>query len=743
MSKELLDKLAEISLNLLSEEYTLAHEDLDEFSDTDYEDVVNKLLLLQHKLISYRNESIDLKLVLETTKHGVIVWDTSTDQITWDEYSNKLFGFATDIGQGDSNKLLNYVHPDDKTRLKEEFKNVIDNHDKIFETEFRVLDEENDIHIICMKCKSSICRTRDSTILVGACWDVTHERQVEHKLHDTQTELDALIQKAPIGILEVDENHICTFANNYWLDAIGLAKDEYIGKKWYDIIADEFKDKITHEWRIASENHIRFKKDFKIVNSDLNEQRWISTDSAEMEFEEESRSARYLIVAVDTTKAHNSDEEIKTLARYDTLTGLANRALFNEKLQMAYHRAKRSKEKLVLMIVNVDEFKVINDTLGHSIGDEILKELSSRLQSTIRKTDTIARIGGDEFAILFENVKDPTTISLSAKRVFDAIEPAFNISNDSEIHVTASVGIAVSQDDENYYNNILKQADIAVYLAKEHGKNNFQYYTDELNKEMNRKITLGNQLHNAISNSELSVHYQPQYNEKTKKIEGVEALLRWNSNKYGNISPRDFIPIAEDNGMITPLTEWMLYQACSDAKSFESISDELAQIDISFNLSPKSFYSKSIISILKSIIEKTNIEPSRLVAEITEGVLINNLGETNYILKEMKKIGIRIALDDFGTGYSSLSYLKQFPIDILKIDQSFIKNLLLDNDNAAITKAIIAMAQSLKLELIAEGVESKGIADFLTKEGCDICQGYFYSQPVPAFTLPTVCKNLK
>ncbi len=423
------------------------------------------------------------------------------------------------------------------------------------------------------------------------------------------------------------------------------------------------------------------------------------------------------------------EKGLQYLAQYDSLTGLANRTLFRDRLNRAMIRADRNKKIAALIFIDLDRFKNINDSMGHDVGDQLLIEIANRLRECTREGDTIARLGGDEFTIILEDISQISDASLVANKILDSmLQPV--IINGLEIFVTPSMGITLYPLDDSSAKDLLRNADAAMYKAKEDGRNCYRFYTSDMNKDLEERIVLENYLRHAIENKEFQLHYQPKFNIQTLELIGAEALLRWDCPKQGMVSPAVFIPIAEETGLIHSITEWVVNEACMQNSKWQLKGYK--PIRMAINLSPKQFKRPDIARTIFNKIVFADLSPKYIELEITESALMEDVNKSNEILKELKKWGIEISIDDFGTGYSSLSYLKKFPIDTLKIDRSFVRDILDDKDDAAIVSAIIAMANSLRLNVIAEGVETGEQLNFLAAEGCNEVQGYFLGKPIPA-----------
>jgi diguanylate cyclase (GGDEF)-like protein/PAS domain S-box-containing protein len=423
-----------------------------------------------------------------------------------------------------------------------------------------------------------------------------------------------------------------------------------------------------------------------------------------------------------------AEEALQFVAKHDALTKLSNRIMFQDRLELAVARAKRNGSRLAVMFIDMDRFKVINDTLGHEAGDTLLREVAKRLTGTLRTSDTVARLGGDEFVVLLEEVSKPVYVGGVAQKLIDSLGASFLISG-QEYHITASIGISTYPDDSDDIQTLLKNADIAMYRAKEQGRNAFQFYSAQMNVHSIERLALESSLRRALERNELVLHYQPRIEIRGGRITGVEALARWQHPEMGLVPPGKFIPLAEETGLIVPIGEWALAAACAQHRAWER--DGLGHLRVAVNLSPRQFQQGDLLKSVARVLAQTGCNPKSLEFEITEGVVMRNPESAVTLLQQLKDMGIHISIDDFGTGYSSLAYLKRFPIDSLKIDRSFVMDVPEDSDDVAINVAVIAMAHSLGLKVVAEGVETQEQLDFLRKEGCDEMQGYFFSKPLP------------
>ena len=440
----------------------------------------------------------------------------------------------------------------------------------------------------------------------------------------------------------------------------------------------------------------------------------------------------------DISERIQVQERLQHMAHHDALTDLPNRNLFLDRLQQSLTRARWHNRLVAVMFLDLDRFKNINDTLGHTFGDQLLLQLSERLSSSVRDGDTIGRFGGDEFAILLDDIDSDNHISALAEKLLNTLTKPFRI-NKQELFVTASIGISIFPNDGEDSDTLLRNADVAMYRAKDLGKNNYQFYSDDLSARIFERMTLETHLRHALERNEFVLYYQPQFDTHTQKITGVEALLRWMHPEFGLVTPNNIIPLMEETGLIEKVGRWVLETACRQSRAWHDAG--WSYLHLSVNISSRQFNDPDFISSVHDIISSTGINPEFLELELTESMLMRNASATINAFKSLNSLGVRFAIDDFGTGYSSLSYLRRFPIDTIKIDRSFIHDVTDNPDDAAIASAIIVMGQNLSLNVIAEGVENQQQLDFLSARNCHYLQGNFFSRPLPADELTTFLRQ--
>ncbi|WP_313798543.1 EAL domain-containing protein [Cytobacillus sp.] len=445
----------------------------------------------------------------------------------------------------------------------------------------------------------------------------------------------------------------------------------------------------------------------------------------------------YVGVFSDISNQKSTEKQLRFLAHYDSLTGVANRYSLNKRLEGLLQTAEKYHQQLAILFLDLDRFKQINDTLGHNYGDLLLKQVSSRLKGILKNKDMIARLGGDEFVIVLPNLKHPKEAIHMAGLIIDSLSKSFLLDS-HEVYVTASIGISLYPLDGIDTETLLKNADKAMYDAKSNGKNQYGLYHQEMHQNESRQMILETYLRKALERNEFYLVYHPIVDTGSLEIVSVEALVRWNQKTLGNIPPSEFIPLAEETGLIVPLSEWIIQKACED---LNSIHLNGAKIRMNINVSALYFNQLGFIKSLNDIFQKTNVSTRHIVLELTESMIMPNAEETVDKLVKLKQLGIKLSIDDFGTGYSSLSYLSRFPLDTLKIDQSFIKGIALYKEYSSIVEAIIIMANRLNLKVVAEGVENKKQYELLKKEKCDYIQGYYITKPLPKHKLLTLLQD--
>lgn len=445
--------------------------------------------------------------------------------------------------------------------------------------------------------------------------------------------------------------------------------------------------------------------------------------------DETGNPTHYLILGEDISIRKRYEQQLLRQANYDILTGLPNRMLALDRLKLALAQARRDEQLVGLMFLDLDNFKHINDTMGHDNGDSLLIEASRRISSCLRGTSTVARLGGDEFLVILPSLNDPEAAEQVADRILQTFTPPFMLAN-QEVFVSTSIGIAIYPSDSNNSSTLLQHADAAMYQAKNKGKSAYQRFSPEMKQHSHERLQIESRLRRALELNELQLYYQPIVEASTGKLVGAEALIRWNNPAMGLVAPDKFIPLAEETGLIIPIGDWVLETACKDIKNWQETTG--MNLTIAVNVSPRQFRDGNFINTIEKALSDNQLDPHHLELEITERLILDDSIETSDIFNALDTKGVRLSVDDFGTGYSALGYLKSYPFDTLKIDKSFVQDVIDESEDAALVTAIITMAHSLGLQVIAEGVEEENQLQFLNQHGCDFAQGYYFNRPVPA-----------
>jgi len=555
---------------------------------------------------------------------------------------------------------------------------------------------------------------------------VIDRKRAQDALRESEAKFRTLADTAPAAIF-IYQGDRFLYANEATAAISGYTRDEFLAlPSFWEIVHPDHREEVRQRGLLRQDaEHVPFRYELRIVRKD-GEERWLDYSAGSVEY---GGRPAVMGTAFDVTERKRAEAQIASLAYHDTLTGLPNRLLFNDRLAQAILQAQRRGRRLGVLFLDLDRFKVINDSLGHSVGDKLLKALARRIALTIRGEDTVARLGGDEFTLLLPNVGRAEDATLVAEKLLEGMRRPVRV-DDSELFISASIGISLFPDDGSDPETLIKNADTAMYRAKELGRDNYQLYAAAMNATAVERLAMETSFRKALSREELVLYYQPILDLASGEPVGVEALLRWNRPGVGLISPLDFIPMAEATGLILPVGPWLLKTACAQVKRWHA--SVRPGLRLAVNLSARQFQQADVAGLVQRAVRAADFPVGCLDLEITESWAMQNADAAILTLRELKALGISLSIDDFGIGYSSLSYLKRFPIDKLKIDRSFIHDLATDPDDAAIVMAVIALAHSLKLKVVAEGVETEEQREFLAARGCDQAQGYLFGPPLPA-----------
>lgn len=578
-----------------------------------------------------------------------------------------------------------------------------------------------------------------------------HEQQVErHRIAEqalwaNEAYLNAILLHSPalVSVKDLDGNVV--FASDHFQQLETINGKQFVGKNVFDVFS---KDVAQSMWDLdlaAKNNEHSYEIELDLMHKDNTLHTYLI-----VKFPLRNKDGKIFgigTIGTDISErklAENALREqqsrLNYMAFHDALTALPNRSLFYDRINHGIARAKRSNSRVALMLLDIDRFKIINDSLGHDAGDILLKAIAMRLVDGVRDMDTVARLGGDEFVVVLEGIHDLDDVVFIANKLLNTLSRPIEISG-HEISTTASIGVSIFPEDGSDTDELLKNADIAMYKAKELGKNNCQFYTKGMNATAVNYLLLENDLRRAIDQNQLTLYYQPQVDLATLDITGAEALVRWQHPTRGLVSPLHFIPLAEETGLIVPIGEWVMREACKQMKAWLSMGIDVGKVAV--NLSPRQFHQRNFPEKVAAILQESQLAPHYLELEITESCAMEHAGETINQLKQLNAMGTMLAIDDFGTGYSSLAYLQRFPIQKLKIDRSFINDIQTDDNDAAIVRSIIGLAHNMQLRVVAEGVENETQAEWLRKRGCDQAQGFLYAKPMTATQLQNHFKHGK
>jgi diguanylate cyclase (GGDEF)-like protein/PAS domain S-box-containing protein len=662
---------------------------------------------------------------LEGSQDGV--WDWRLDNR--EAYYSKRYEQI--LGLGDEERLdtqldnwSRQIHADDLQRIEGELQRYLGGEGEFFGCEYRITTPQGSTRWVLARGKIiNRSENGEPTRVIGTLTDISASKQAEETLR-----LNAQVfESAGEGIVITDRFNRIISVNRAFTRITGFGESEALGKD-PKLLASGQHDTAFYRtmWGELGQHDYWQGEIWNRRKNGEQFPEWLTISTVRRP---NGEIANYIATFSDISESKKQTEHIQFLANFDTLTNLPNRLLFRDRVELAIASAQRTNSMLAVLFIDLDRFKTINDSLGHHVGDRLLQEMASRISSVLTEADTAARVGGDEFILLLNDLRQPQDVAPITSRLLELIGQTARIDG-NELRLTPSIGIAIFPQDGRDYDSLVKHADAAMYHAKDKGRNNYQFFTADLNVRMLEQLQLENALRRALEHDELMVHFQPQYNVHTGQIIGAEALLRWRHNELGMISPARFIPIAEDSGLIFKISDRVIKATCQHISDWQTLG--LSVPAIAINISANQFRQHDFALRIVEILSAYGISPAQIELELTESILMQDIDIAIANMQQLRASGFKLSIDDFGTGYSSLSYLKRFPIDKLKIDQSFVREIPGDDDSSAITGAIISLAHSLQLKVIAEGVETKEQLDFLLQKGCDEVQGYYFSKPLAA-----------
>jgi diguanylate cyclase (GGDEF)-like protein/PAS domain S-box-containing protein len=662
-----------------------------------------------------------LKLALDTVGLGIWELDHQSGCVSWSDSLRQLFGL--DQAPPDLDGFLALVHAEDRAGVESRLAELAQPNDEVRVDEFRARHQQG--HWLWIEARGRALR-RDERgaplASVGAMIDITRRKQaeIEHRLSS------AVFTGINDGVCITDPDNRILLSNDAFTRLTGYSADELRGQTPAMIKSgahgpDYYRamwEALNHHGNWQGEITNR-RKDGELITE------WLSISAVN---DDNGRLAHYISIYSDLSERKAAAERIQYLSSYDPLTNLPNRNLFADRLAQSLLAAQRFGRQTAVILLDLDRFRFINETLGPPAGDEALREIVRRLNLQIREGDTVGRRSGNEFGFVMANLGQEHDAIALAQRMLDAIAAPFIVAGQA-ITLTASAGLSVAPRDADNADQLLRAADTALARAKEAGRNTFRFYSPEMDADAARRLGLETALREALANAELSVVYQPQISLESGNIIGMEALLRWHNPQFGTVSPLEFIPIAEETGLILPIGEWVLRQACLQTRRWLDLG--LLALRVAVNLSARQFRQPNLERVIRQTLADTGLPADALELEITESAFIDDVDEAIATCRALKKLGVKLSLDDFGTGYSSLAYISRFPFDKLKIDQGFVRDIIENPVNAAIATAAIVMGRSLNLSVLAEGVETEAQASFLRGRRCDAMQGYLFSRPLP------------
>ena len=676
-------------------------------------------------------EHAKLAAAVQASPDAITCTDLDSKFVSWNPGAEKLFGYTAKEAIG---RAAGWMIPEHKRG-------------KVLEHRSRVLAGESIVNWPTQRTRkdgrrifveSSYAPIRDARGriigIVGMHRDVTQMEIMLERVKSSEQLFRLALDGIPDVFLIYEPDLRLKFVNQRGAELLNKSYDEIVGRRDDELLPPEVANAYLPTLRNALESKSAQSAEVTFV---LRGRQFSVHATFVPTLNDQGEVRQILGILHDFTKRRQTEERLSFMAQYDALTGLPNRYLLLDRLEAAMQRAKRGRKLLGVLFLDLDRFKQINDTHGHATGDLLLQQVAERLAGTLRATDTIARLGGDEFTVLVENAANLSEITMVADKIKSTFATPFETES-GEIFTTTRVGITVYPEHDYNRDELLKNADVAMYHAKQE-RNAWQVYRPDMNSNSANRLNMEVELRHALERNEFELCFQPQIQIATGAVVGMEALIRWTSEKLGAVGPSEFIPLAEDTGLIVPIGEWILRSAYQQCKAWEDAG--MAPLPVSVNIAAPQFRRGNLLQMVDAILSEFKLNPGWLAFEITESSIMKHEEQTIKTLLALRDMGIKLSIDDFGTGYSSLSYLKRFPIDKLKIDQSFVRDLTIDSNDAAIVSAIIAMSKQLGLKTVAEGVETSAQLEFLTRLACDEYQGYLFSKPVTAAGVPELLRK--
>jgi diguanylate cyclase (GGDEF)-like protein/PAS domain S-box-containing protein len=698
-----------------------------------YRAIVVEVIEEPYKLLEQAQQKLSRSIKASST--GLWDWELKTNSVYFSDEWKAQLGYAPDELPNQAATWESLIHPEDREAVKRTLRDFLASSNKLYKNEYRMRHRDGSYRWIISRGEKQQDENGNAIHLAGSHIDITERKNIEAALELNQFSLD----HAQDAIFRLDKDAQIRYVNDAACKHLGYTKEELLSFKLYQIDPAFSMERWKDYWRSMFEGSVnRFetshtRKDGSIVPVEI--------AANFMEFEGEFFS---FASARDISERKADEERIRLLAFHDSLTLLPNRQLLLDRLRQALTSSARNGWNGALLFIDLDDFKTLNDTLGHQTGDLLLQNVALRLTDCVRGGDTVARLGGDEFVVILEELSDQANeagaqVEFVGEKILASLREPYQLGT-RVYRSTSSIGATLFNKNHQEVGDLLKQADIAMYQAKKAGRNTMRFFDPEMQKTINERVALEAELLRAIEFHQLHLYYQIQMDHSRRPL-GAEALIRWIHPEYGIVSPAKFIPLAEETGLILPIGNWVLKTACAQIKSWER-DEETRNLALAINVSASQFHQADFVEQVQAVVKNYSINPYLLKLELTESMLLGDIDNTVTTMNRLSMIGVQLSLDDFGTGYSSLQYLKKLPLNQIKIDQSFVRDITTDPNDIAIVKTIIAMAESLGLEVIAEGVETEQQQLLLLGNGCNHYQGYLFGRPMPAKEFDAALKKL-
>jgi diguanylate cyclase (GGDEF)-like protein/PAS domain S-box-containing protein len=679
---------------------------------------LKRLVSAQERLISKREQQ--LAKAQKITHLGCWEWDIASGKTSWSDELYRILGVEPGATPASYRGLLERVHPDDRETVKMVVQNALKSHMSIISHYCRIVRPDGSIRIIHGQGEVTLDDAGKIASVIGVAHDVTEQRQREEE----RSRLALIVESSNDAIFSISLDGVITSWNKGAENVFGYTAGEIIGCKIFTIIPpDRFYERDTILQMTLSGEQVRHFETTRIKKD--GSQIYVSISSSPI-LDADGKIIGNAVIARDVSERRKMEEIIKHQAHYDTLTDLPNRQLFMDFLSLELAQARRNEKKLALMFLDLNGFKQVNDTLGHSYGDRLLQEVAQRLRDCIRESDTVARLGGDEFTVLMPDLIQTDDVGVVLKKILGVFETPF-VLEDIIVDTTSSIGVCMFPDDGECSEELMKKADIAMYDAKGSGSNSYQFYNAEINARTIKRQKMEGLLRQAVNRGEMELLFQPMVNSDTRGIIGAEALLRWRHPEHGLLSPDQFLDIAEDSGVIVSIGEWVLRNACNQARAW---NDQGYPLSVSVNISNRQFHQANLVDKTAQILAETGLKANQLEFDVTEKTIMTNLDFSLRSMQALTKMGVTLAIDNYGCGSSSLHWIKRIQTHMVKIDKSFIMGMMTEPDDLAVVNAVIAMSHNLKMKVAANGVETEEQLWTIQQSGCDQLQGNVISAPL-------------